>query len=94
MRTPNAELRPTDLLTISPADAGRLDVQAGDRVKLVSSYGETVIPVEISRQVKDGELFATFHDSRIFLNYATSGYRDRFTQAPEFKVTAVRIEKI
>lgn len=94
MRTPNVELRPTDFLTISPADAEKLALKNGERVKLISSYGEAVMPVEISRQMNTGQVFATFHDPKVFLNYATSGHRDRFTQAPEFKVTAVRIEKI
>jgi predicted molibdopterin-dependent oxidoreductase YjgC len=50
--------------------------------------------VHITRQVKRGELFTTFHDPKVFLNYATGKQRDRFTLAPEFKVTAVRIDKL
>jgi formate dehydrogenase major subunit len=94
MRTPNEGLRPTDLLVMSPRDAAANNIKDGELVKLVSNYGETVIPVEISDTVKSGELFATFHDARIFLNYSTSPHRDRFTHAPEYKVTAVRIEKL
>ena len=94
MRTPNAELRPTDRLVVSPGDADALDLTGGELVKIISSYGEATLPVEISDVVKSGELFATFHDARIFLNYATSSHRDRFTHAPEYKVTAVNIEKL
>lgn len=94
MRTPNVEFRPTDLLTMSPADAEKLSFTDGERVRLVSGYGEAELPLQISRQMRPGELFATFHDAKVFLNYATSRYRDRFTQAPEFKVTAVRVEKL
>ncbi|MBV9217155.1 MAG: formate dehydrogenase subunit alpha [Acidobacteria bacterium] len=94
MRTPNTELRPTDLLTMSPADAVTLGVANGEKIRLVSRYGEALLPIEISRQMQPGQVFATFHDPRVFLNYATSEHRDRFTQAPEFKVTAVRVEKL
>lgn len=94
MRTPNKELRPTDLLMISNDDSKRLSIAAGESVRLKSNYGEAILPVEITERVKSGELFASFHDPAVFLNYATGPTRDRFTQAPEFKVTAVRIEKL
>ena len=94
MRTPNHELRPTDLLMVSKADSTRLSIAAGEKVRLRSNYGEAVLPVEITDKVKTGELFASFHDPAVFLNYATGPTRDRFTQAPEFKVTAVCIEKL
>lgn len=94
MRTPNRELRPTDLLMISKADSARLSITDGERVVLKSNYGEAVLPAQVSDRVKCGELFASFHDPKVFLNYATGPTRDRFTQAPEFKVTAVRVEKL
>ncbi|MBX7053489.1 MAG: formate dehydrogenase subunit alpha [Pyrinomonadaceae bacterium] len=94
MRTPNRELRPTDLLQISKTDSARLAIADGETVRLKSGHGEAVLPVEVTDKVKPGELFASFHDPAVFLNYATGPTRDRFTQAPEFKVTAVRIEKL
>jgi formate dehydrogenase major subunit len=94
MRTPNIELYPTDLLVISPADADRLELTDGEKVQMTSAYGTAKLPIHVSRQMNHGELFATFHDPSVFLNYATSKHRDRFTQAPEFKVTAVRIDKL
>ena len=94
MRTPNAEIRPTDRLMISLRDALRLEINDGDIVRLRSSYGEAVLPTEISPKVKTGELFASFHDPCVFLNFATGPTRDRFTKAPEYKVTAVTVEKI
>lgn len=94
MRTPNKKLRPTDLLQMSKADSQRLSIADGEKVRLRSNYGEAVLPVEITNKVKAGELFASFHDPAVFLNYATGPTRDRFTQAPEFKVTAVQVEKL
>lgn len=94
MRTPNRELRPTDILMVSQADSTKLSIADGEIVRLRSNYGHAVLPVEVTDKVKSGELFASFHDPAVFLNYATGPTRDRFTQAPEFKVTAVRIEKL
>ena len=81
-------------LVISPADAAKLSLETGETVRLASRYGETFLPVEISPQMRTGELFATFHAVPTFLNRVTGPYRDRFVQAPEYKVTAVRIEKL
>lgn len=94
MRTPNREIRPTDTLMISGPDSERLSVTDGEIVRLRSAYGHATLPVEISHKVRDGELFASFHDPAVALNYTTGPTRDRFTQAPEFKVTAVTVEKL
>ena len=94
MRTDNVKLRSTDTLMISAADSKHLSIVDGEIVRLLSRYGHADLPVEITEKVKQGELFASFHDPTVFLNYATGPTRDRFTLAPEFKVTAVNIEKI
>jgi formate dehydrogenase major subunit len=93
MRTLNRKLRPTDFLEISPADADHLQLQKGNRVMVQSRYGSALLPIRITRRVKPGELFATFHDAAVFLNRVTSPRRDRYVKSPEYKVTAVRIEK-
>ncbi|MDM7924078.1 MAG: formate dehydrogenase subunit alpha [Pyrinomonadaceae bacterium] len=93
-RTENSRIRPSDTLDISPVDADRLSLDDGEQVRLVSKYGEAVIPIAVKSNVKPGELFATFHEPGIFLNRVTSANRDKYTHAPEYKVTAVRIEKL
>ena len=92
MRTPNTVLRPADLLDIHPADAQRLGLQDGDRVKVRSRHGEATLALHLTSAMKPGELFATFQTAKVLLNYVTSPYRDRFVQTPEFKVTAVCLE--
>lgn len=93
-RTPNIKLRPSDLLEISSVDASEIGVANGETVLIKSNHGEAKMPVQINDRVKRGELFCTFHSPEIFLNHITSPVRDRFVLAPEFKVTAVRIEKL
>lgn len=93
-RTANAGLHRTDFLDVSPADAKRLKLRPGETVRIRSRHGEATIPIHIRDSVKPGELYATFHTARVFLNQITSPHRDRYTQTPEYKVTAVRVEKV
>jgi formate dehydrogenase major subunit len=93
LRTENVVLLPTDFLEMSPDDAARLGVRTGDSVRIVSRYGEAVLPARVEPIVKRGQLFTTFHDPKVFTNRVTSSFRDRTTSTPEYKVTAVRVEK-
>jgi len=93
-RTPNSELRPTDTLDMAPADAVCLGLKSGERVRVQSRHGEAVLPVRVSTGIREGQLFASFHDPKVFLNRATSPVRDRLVGAPEYKVTAVRVERV
>ena len=92
-RTPNAGLRPADMLDVAPADAARLGLRDGDRVRVRSRHGETTLPVKVADGVRAGELFATFHGTDAFLNTLTGPCRDRLAHTPEYKVVAVNIEK-
>jgi len=93
MRTANVKLRATDLLDISADDAQRLQLHNGERVRVHSRYGAASLPIRITSAVRRGELFATFHTAEVFLNRVTSPHRDRYVKSPEYKVTAVQIER-
>ncbi len=94
MRTPDAILRPEDTLDVAPADAARLELHEGENVRVRSSHGLAVLPVRIDPRVKPGELFATFHTAKVRLNRLIGPGRDTITMTPEYKVTAVSLEKI
>jgi formate dehydrogenase major subunit len=93
-RTANTVLRPTDLLEIAPTDAGRLSLHDGEPVRVVSRYGEAVLPLQVSARVKPGELFATFHSRDVFLNHVIGPHREPLAGTPEYKVTAVNVERV
>ena len=94
MRTANVKLRPADVLDISSEDAKRLKLHEGERVRIRSRYGEATLTIRITSTMKPGELFATFHTAEVFLNRVTSPHRDRYVKSPEYKVTAVKIERV
>jgi formate dehydrogenase major subunit len=94
MRTPNTELRPADVLDIDPADAASQELGDGEVVRVVSRYGSAVLPLQFNRGLRKGELFATFHTVSTFLNAVTGPHRDTAVGTPEYKLTAVRLERL
>lgn len=93
-RSRPAVFQPVDVLQMSPVDAEQLHLRSGDDVHVISRYGEAEISVGITDSVAPGELFTTFHSSQTFINRLTSRQRDNYVQTPEYKITAVRIERI
>jgi formate dehydrogenase major subunit len=70
------------------------DLHDGELVRLVSHYGSAVLPIRVSPALHDGELFATFQTAKTCLNNVTGSNVDRLVGTPEYKVTAVRLEKV
>jgi formate dehydrogenase major subunit len=68
-------------------------VDVSDASKAALRYGEAVLPVHLSATVPPGQLFATFHTRAAFLNCVTSPNRDGIVDPPEYKLTAVRLER-
>lgn len=93
-RTANSALRPSDTLDMAPADARRYGLVEGETVRVSSRSGTAVLPVHISPAMQPGQLFGTFHRTDQFVNRLTSAVRDRFVHTPEYKVVAVRVEKL
>jgi formate dehydrogenase major subunit len=93
-RTRNQDIYPTDLLEIHPDDAKRLGISSGDRVRVMSRHGETVLPAVVTDVVNPGELYTTFHDPKARVNDLTGHVRDNQVKTPEYKVTAVAIAPV
>ncbi len=93
MRTKNRELRATDQLDMCEADARRLGLREGARVRVRSQHGQAVLPLHVDARVAPGEVFATFHDPETTLNALIGPHRDNLTNTPDYKVTAVAIER-
>ncbi|QNM97896.1 formate dehydrogenase subunit alpha [Chitinimonas koreensis] len=92
-RTANAALSPCDMLDMAPADAAALGLADGELAMVRSRYGSAVLPIRLSERIKPGELFTSFHCADLWVNRLTSPLRDGQVHAPEYKVTAVRVER-
>ena len=92
-RSRAAALRPEDLLDISPDDARRLGVRSGDLVSVRSRRGETTLTARVSANVRESEVFATFHEPQALINQVTDDTGDPVTGTPSYKVAAVTIHR-
>lgn len=90
--TLHAEI-PEGLLEIHPEDADRLEVQEGDRVKVVSRRGEITAKTQLTDRVEPGVVFMPFHFAESCANVLTNPAHDPIAKIPEFKVCAVKVEK-
>jgi predicted molibdopterin-dependent oxidoreductase YjgC len=93
-RTPLALLAPCDWLELAPADADRLGVRDGARVRIASRWGETEVPARRSDRIADGTCFLSFHYPESRTNRLVGPQRDPESDCPEYKLTAVRVEPI
>jgi len=93
-RTAEKEIHHSDLLHLHPEDANSIGLKNGDRARISSRYGETSLPVCLDATLKKGEVFSTFSSNQVFINKITSPFRDNYVLTPEYKITAVQIEKI
>ncbi len=85
---------PEGYVEINPADAKSLSIKDGERVKVSSRRGEIQIKAKISRKVNQGVVFIPFHFSEAAANVLTNPAYDPTAKIPEYKVCAVKVEKL
>ncbi len=93
-RTPGLmEIEGKSYIEVSAADAIKLGVSTGDRVKVTSRRGEIETTARVSDKCSAGESWMPFHFQDGNCNWLTNAALDKFARIPEYKVCAVRIEK-
>ena len=75
-------------------DADSLGIANGERIKVVSRRGEITAVARVGRKVSQGETWMPFHFPDSPVNMLTNAALDEFARIPEYKVCAVRLEKI
>jgi len=87
---------PTSYVEIHPKDATQLGIKDGDLVKLISRRGLVELPAKVGRPgiPQPGMLFATWFEAERLVNAVTIDAVDPGSKEPEFKICAVRIEKV
>ena len=92
--SPNIDFeQKTGYVDINPKDAEKLAMKDGDTVILSSRRGEMEAPARLSDSVRPGTLFLPIHFGENPTNVLTNSAVDPLAKIPEFKVSAVNIEK-
>lgn len=94
------EAAPENLVEIHPHDATRLGIREGDAVKIISRRGAVRAKACISDRVLKENIYMNFHFGKALwpgeetgANLVTNSAYDQHSKQPEFKHSAVRIEK-
>jgi formate dehydrogenase alpha subunit len=85
---------PEGYVEVSPEDADRLGLGKSEPVRVVSRRGEIETRAWITRRVPPGVVFVPFHFAEAAANVLTNPALDPVAKIPEYKVGAVRIEKV
>jgi formate dehydrogenase alpha subunit len=79
---------------INPGDAQRLGINDDDWVEVTSRRGQVTARARVTEASSAGVVFMTFHFAESPANVLTNPVVDPVAKIPEFKVCAVRVEKI
>lgn len=79
---------------IHPADAYDLGIEEGELVRVASRRGEIEIAVHITPRSPQGTVFIPFHFFEAAANCLTNPALDPIGKIPEYKVCAVKVERI
>jgi len=93
-RTDNQVWHDEDRLDLHPHDAEVRGVKEDDWVGITSRAGQTVLRARITDKVLPGVVYTTFHHPGSGANVITTDSSDWATNCPEYKVTAVQVERV
>lgn len=87
-------LAPDCFVEISPKDADSGRIREGDLLRVTSRRGAIQAKARISDKAVKGTLFIPFHYAEAAANVLTHAALDPIAKIPEYKVCAVRIERV
>jgi formate dehydrogenase major subunit len=93
-RTENQVWHDEDRLDLHPHDAEVRGIKEDDWVGITSRAGQTVLRARITEKVLPGVVYTTFHHPGSGANVITTDSSDWATNCPEYKVTAVQVERV
>src|SRR6516165_438618 len=79
---------------INHQDAFTLGVRTGDAVRVRSRFGSLTGKAVVSPAPRQGVLFAAFFDAAFLVNRVVSDALDPMSRQPEYKLTAVAVDKL
>jgi len=88
-------IRRGETLDLSAADAQRLGLADGERVRVTSRRGSIELPVRFADELRPGLAFTTLHfPDEADTNRLTNSAWDVKSGTAEFKATAIRVDKL
>ena len=87
-------LVPGPFVEVNGDDAKKIRVKDGDSVRVTSRRGSIVLPAKVGGRVDPGVLFIPFHFWEAAANVLTNSAYDPTARIPEFKVCAVKLERV
>ncbi len=87
-------IEPEGTVEISPEDASKLGIANGDKVKVSSRRGEVIAKAKVTEASSSGVVFMAFHFAESAANILTNPVVDPVSKIPEFKVCAIKVERI
>lgn len=87
------EIYPEAVCEIHPGDAADLGLETGDWVNVSSRRGTITLRVLVTGRSPQGMLFVPFHFAEAAANLLTLDRIDERAKIPDYKNTAVKVEK-
>ena len=88
------EAFPVPIIEMHPADAGKLQVVSGDWLRITSRRGQVECQVMVTGRSPSGTVFLPFHFVEAAANLLTLDKIDPRAKIPDFKMAAVKLEKV
>ncbi|MFN2188602.1 MAG: formate dehydrogenase subunit alpha [Candidatus Promineifilaceae bacterium] len=87
------DIYPEAVCEINPSDASALELRTGDWVNVVSRRGAIKLRAMLTERSPQGTVFIPFHFAEAAANLLTLDRLDERAKIPDYKITAVRVEK-
>jgi formate dehydrogenase major subunit len=87
-------IKPSGMVEININDAHKLNIVDGEKVKVSTRRGAIEIDAMVTSRIKEGIIFIPFHFAESAANVLTNDALDPVAKIPEYKVCAVKVEKI
>ena len=81
-------------IEINTEDAVRLGIADGELIKASSRRGSILTTARVSDKVSVGETWMPFHFPDGNANTLTNAALDKYARIPEYKVCAIKVEKL
>jgi len=89
------EQNPEPTVEMHPRLAEKLGVKSGDRVRVTSRRGQVELKAEVVTTIRPDTVFIAYHwPEKMSANLLTQRALDPISKIPEYKVSAVRVEKV